>query len=189
MGGEHVGGSVHQGEQRPLGEASPSALHTCCHTCQGRPGRVSPQAGRGRGWKLSLRAEGGARSTQAPPPEPRRGGNCVSTRRRQGDDDVTQAAGFGMFGRRRPLPGNARQARRQGPAPRGSLRTPVRSVLARLAPSLPLRFQEDAGFRSSPTSRLRPGRPAGRRLLPSRFSLSLPVSPLSSSYLILPPFR
>lgn len=184
-----MGGSVHQGEQRPLGEASPSALHTCCHTCQGRPGRVSPQAGRGRGWKLSLRAEGGARSTQAPPPEPRRGGNCVSTRRRQGDDDVTQAAGFGMFGRRRPLPGNARQARRQGPAPRGSLRTPVRSVLARLAPSLPLRFQEDAGFRSSPTSRLRPGRPAGRRLLPSRFSLSLPVSPLSSSYLILPPFR
>lgn len=34
MGGEQACGSVHQGEQRPLGEASPSALHTYRHTCR-----------------------------------------------------------------------------------------------------------------------------------------------------------
>lgn len=69
MGGDRARGNAHQGEQRPPGEASPGAPHTCRPTCRPARGSASRLRGRGGGWKRGLAAEGGAHRAQAPPPE------------------------------------------------------------------------------------------------------------------------
>lgn len=61
-----------------------------------------------------------------------------------------------------------RQARSQGQARRGRRRTPVRAVLAGPSSESPSQIPEGCGFRSSPTSRPRPGpscRPGASSLL------------------------
>lgn len=143
-----------------------------------------PLQGRGRGCRRGRPAEGGLRPAEAPPPEPRAGGGgcCVPVHRRQGDDDVTQAAEFGMFGRRRPLLGNAKQASGQGPAPRSRLRTPVRAVLAGPGSEPPAAIPEGCRVPVLAQVAAPPGTdvPTGGLLLFS-YSLSLPVSSLPIS--------
>lgn len=181
MGGEHAGGSVHQGEQRPA--------HLPPHlplTPRLRPTPCSEGGG----------AAGGAGRPKADcaPPRPRprnpeRGGvYCVPVHRRQGDDDVTQAAGFGMFGRRRPLLGNAKQASGQGPAPRSRLRTPVRAVLAGPGSEPPAAIPEGCRVPVLAQVAAPPGTDVPtRRLLLFSYSLSLPVSRVCPSvHIILP---
>lgn len=121
---------------------------------------------------------GGAYGAQTPPLAWR---GRVPTRRRQGDNDITSAAGFGtfraaeLFGRRWPLLGNTRQARSQGQAPRGRRRTPVHAVLAGPCSEPPSRIPEGCQFRSSPLPRPHPGpscRPGASSLL---ITLSLPL--------------
>lgn len=190
MGGEHAGGSVHQGEQRPA--------HLPPHlplTPRLRPTPCSEGGG----------AAGGAGRPKADcaPPRPRprnpeRGGvYCVPVHRRQGDDDVTQAAGFGMFGRRRPLLGNAKQASGQGPAPRSRLRTPVRAVLTGPGSEPPAAIPEGCRVPVLAQVAAPPGTDVPtRRLLLFSYSLSLPVSRVCPSVHIIlpqaaihPPFR
>lgn len=75
MGSERTRGGT-QGEQRPLGKASPSALtsyHTCHHTCFRTPGTASPPAG-GVG-VITTRADWG-RSMRRPDPAPSLEGAC-----------------------------------------------------------------------------------------------------------------
>lgn len=144
------------------------------------PAATPASAGEGAGLEA-----GPASKAEHTPPRPRPGpapgtryqGTEIPPFRRQGDGDVTRAAGFGKFRRRRPLPGNARQARSQGQPLRGRLRTPVLAVLAR--PGSEPRSATPEGCRvpvlthgaAPPGADLR-----ARRLLPSRSSLSPPVS-------------
>lgn len=155
---------MHQGQQRPLGEASPSARHTCRPTCHRRRGSASLQPGRGRGWKSWPR-----RSAPALAPPPNSGGGSafppavakvtMTSPRLPG----SECSGGG--GRCWETPG--RRAARGGLRATDTGRQYALSWPA-LAPSLPPQFQKDAGFRSSPKSRLRPGptcRPGASSLL------------------------
>lgn len=136
-----------------------------------------PLPSRGGGGAASgARRPKAERARRGPAPEPG-GRDCVPTRRRQGDEDVTQAAWFGMFGRRRSLLGNARQARSQGPALRHRHRTPVRAVLAGSGSEPPSAIPEGCRVPVLTQVAVPPGTNLPMlRLLPSSYSLSLPVS-------------
>lgn len=190
MGGEHAGGSVHQGEQRPA--------HLPPHLPLTPRLRPTPCSGGGGAAGGAGRPKADCAPPRPRPRNPERGGvYCVPVHRRQGDDDVTQAAGFGMFGRRRPLLGNAKQASGQGPAPRSRLRTPVRAVLAGPGSEPPAAIPEGCRVPVLAQVAAPPGTDVPtRRLLLFSYSLSLPVSRVCPSvYIILPqaaihpPFR
>lgn len=102
-----------------------------------------------------------------------------------------------MFGRRRPLLGNAKQASGQGPAPRSRLRTPVRAVLAGPGSEPPAAIPEGCRVPVLAQVAAPPGTDVPtRRLLLFSYSLSLPVSRVCPSVHIIlpqaaihPPFR
>lgn len=180
--------------------STPAAVYTKESSCRSMRSRLLPctPAGETQAPPLLPRGVGGAGSGAWPqveraPPRPRpwsgAGGGGrqkegrVPTRRLQGDDDVPPAAGFGTFGQLQPLPGNAGQARSQGPAQGARRWTPVRAVLASPCSEPPSGIPGGCGFLSSPKWQPHPG-PTCRAgcLLPSRHSLLLPLCPeLSTS--------
>lgn len=150
MGGEHAGGSVHQGEQRPA--------HLPPHLPLTPRLRPTPCSGGGG-------AAGGAGRPKADcaPPRPRprnpERGECTAFPSTVAKVTMTlprpqgsECSGGG--GRCWETP--SRQAARGRLRAADSGRQYALSWPA-LAPSLPPQYQKDAGFRSSPKSRLRPG--------------------------------